>query len=79
MELGNEEAIKKLVGAGLGLSIIPAIATRNEARDGSLVVLRLDPPLARRLGVVRRRDKPIGPALEVFLGALDEFFRSRRR
>ena len=79
MELGNEEAIKKLVGAGLGLSIIPAIATRNEAKDGSLVVLRLEPPLARRLGIVRRRDKPIGPALEVFLAALEEFFATRRR
>ena len=79
MELGNEEAIKKLVGAGLGLSIIPAIATRNEARDGSLVVLRLEPPLARRLGIVRRRDKPVGPALEVFLAALEEFFAARRR
>ena len=79
MELGNEEAIKKLVGAGLGLSIIPAIATRNEAKDGSLVVLRLEPPLARRLGIVRRRDKPIGPALEVFLAMLEEFFAARRR
>jgi DNA-binding transcriptional LysR family regulator len=79
MELGNEEAIKKLVGAGLGLSIIPAIATRNEARDGSLVVLKLEPPLVRRLGVVRRRDKPVGPALEVFLAALDEFFAARNR
>jgi len=79
MELGNEEAIKKLVGAGLGLSIIPAIATRQEVRTRSLVALRLEPPLARRLGVVRRRDKPLGPALEVFLAALAEFLRDAER
>lgn len=79
MELGNEEAIKKLVGAGLGLSIIPAIATRTEARAGTLVALRLDPPLARRLGVVRRRDKPMSPALAVFCKALDEFLTGAPR
>ncbi|HZP43599.1 MAG TPA: LysR family transcriptional regulator [Candidatus Binatia bacterium] len=79
MELGNEEAIKKLVGAGLGLSIIPAIATRTEAKSGALVALRLDPPLARRLGVVRRKDKPMSPALEVFLSALAEFLRDAGR
>ena len=78
MELGNEEAIKKLVGAGLGLSIIPAIATRSEARAGTLIALRLDPPLARRLGVVRRTDKPLSPVLEVFLSALGEFLKSAR-
>jgi DNA-binding transcriptional LysR family regulator len=77
MELGNEEAIKKLVGAGLGLSIIPAIATVDEARAGTLAALRLDPPLARRLGVVRRRDKPLGPVLEVVLSALTEFLAGR--
>src|SRR5262249_56605029 len=53
MELGNEEAIKKLVGAGLGLSIIPAIATRDEVRAKTLLALKLDPPLSRRLGVGR--------------------------
>jgi DNA-binding transcriptional LysR family regulator len=79
MELGNEEAIKKLVGAGLGLSIIPAIATRDETRTGTIVALRLDPPLARRLGVVRRRDKPLSPALEVFLAALTEFLKDAER
>jgi DNA-binding transcriptional LysR family regulator len=73
MELGNEEAIKKLVGAGLGLSIIPGIATHAEVRAGTLVARELDPPLARRLGVVRRSDKPLSPALEVFLAALREF------
>lgn len=77
MELGNEEAIKKLVGAGLGLSIIPAIATRDEARAKTLLALRLDPPLARRLGVVRRRDKPSSPALEVFLAALGDFLKRK--
>lgn len=70
MELGNSEAIKKLVEAGLGLSITPAITVRGEVRAGSLMAFRLAPPLDRKLGIVRRRDKPSSPALETVLAAL---------
>jgi DNA-binding transcriptional LysR family regulator len=79
MELGNEEAIKKLVGAGLGLSISSEIAARAEVQAGNLVALRLDPPLSRRLGVVRRRDKPMTPGLAAFLEAVEEFRRTLRQ
>ena len=77
MELGNEEAIKKLVGAGLGVS---------EVRAGALSMRPLSPTLVRRLGLVRRRDKPETPALRMFLAALEGLRggsglvrRSRRR
>jgi DNA-binding transcriptional LysR family regulator len=70
MELGNSEAIKKLVEAGLGLSITPAITVRDEVRRGSLRALRLSPLLHRRLGIVTRRDKPASPALDAVLSAL---------
>ncbi len=69
MELGNEEAIKKLVGAGLGISVSPAMAVRDEVRSGALSVRPLSPALVRRLGLVRRRDKPETPALRMFLAA----------
>jgi DNA-binding transcriptional LysR family regulator len=72
MELGNAEAIKKLVGAGLGLSIASAMAVGAEVKAGALRAIPLHPPLARRLGVVRRRDKPESAALRVALAALDE-------
>jgi DNA-binding transcriptional LysR family regulator len=79
MELGNEEAIKKLVGAGLGVSVSPAMAVRDEVRAGALRMRPLSPPLARRLGVVRRRDKPETPALRVFLAALEGINGNRGR
>ena len=44
MELGNEEAIKKLVGAGLGVSVSPAMAVRDEVRSGALSMRPLSPP-----------------------------------
>jgi DNA-binding transcriptional LysR family regulator len=70
MELGNEEAIKKLVGAGLGVSVSPVMAVRDEVRSGALSMRPLSPALGRRLGLVRRRDKPETPALRAFLAAV---------
>jgi DNA-binding transcriptional LysR family regulator len=75
MELGNAEASKKLVGAGLGLSIISAIAVKKEVASGELLALAPKPKLARLLGLVRRRDKPPTPALEAVLSALEEAAR----
>jgi DNA-binding transcriptional LysR family regulator len=79
MELGNEEAIKKLVGAGLGVSVSPAMAVRDEVRAGVLTTRPLSPALVRRLGLVRRRDKPETPALRVFLSAIEGLSESRAR
>ena len=70
MELGNAEAIKKLVGAGLGLSLASAMAVAAEVKAGALSAIPLSPPLARRLALIRRRDKPDTPALRVVLAAL---------
>ena len=73
MEFGNSEAIKKLVEAGLGLSVTPAITVRAEVRAGSLIAIGLAPPLERRLGIVTRRDKPVAGALETVLSAFARF------
>jgi DNA-binding transcriptional LysR family regulator len=70
MELGNAEAIKRVVAAGLGVSIVSEISVRAEARHGTLAVAALAPALVRRVGIVRRRDKPVSRALEVVLTAL---------
>lgn len=69
MELGNTEAIKKLVGAGLGLSLGSWFAVRNDARAGRLVALRLVPRLFHERGIVLRKDKPRAPALREQRGA----------
>jgi len=70
MELGNTEAIKQMVGAGLGLSLGSWFAVRNDARAGRLVALRLVPRLVHQRGIVLRKDKPKTPALTAFLEAL---------
>jgi DNA-binding transcriptional LysR family regulator len=79
MDLGNGEAIKKLVAAGLGLSLVPAMSVRAEVRAGELAALPLAPPLGRRLGVIRRRDRTPSPALRVFLDGLDDLVSAPAR
>jgi DNA-binding transcriptional LysR family regulator len=79
MEMGNTEAIKKLVGAGLGLSVTSWFSVEREARTRQLHAIPLAPPLARAIGVARRRDKPMTPSLQAFLAALDELRASLER
>jgi DNA-binding transcriptional LysR family regulator len=62
MSLGSVEAIKELVGAGLGCSILPAMAL-PAGRRTDLVIRSLSPRLSRTLAVVLRRDKRLSPGL----------------
>lgn len=65
MSLGSVEAIKELVKAGLGCSILPEMAVRNEA--STFATCALAPAQHRTLAVVLRRDKPLHRGLkEVF-------------
>lgn len=70
MELGSIEAIKKLVSAGLGCAILPYPAVADNQPGDELLVRFLSPPLHRKLGVVLRRDKPLGPGLREVVEAL---------
>lgn len=70
MELGNVEAIKEIVGAGLGWGVLPRMAVPDDAGPGSVVVRSLSPKLYRKLGIVLRRDKPLSRALKETVEAL---------
>src|SRR5438445_11542235 len=76
MEMGNTEAIKKLVEAGLGLSVTSWFSVVQEVRERTLTAMRLVPPLQRQIGLVRRRDKPHTPALDAFVAALEDLRRA---
>ncbi len=69
MELGSIEAIKELVGAGLGCGLLPRLSLRG-ASSGTPVVRSLAPALRRRLGMVLRRDKTPDRALREVIKAL---------
>ncbi|WP_249041043.1 LysR substrate-binding domain-containing protein [Marilutibacter maris] len=70
IELGQNEAVKQAVMAGLGLACLPEIALRGAAGAGIVV---LDTPflqLDRWLSVVVHRDKHRDRVLSAFLDAL---------
>jgi DNA-binding transcriptional LysR family regulator len=78
MELGNAEATKKLVGAGLGLSVVSEVAVKADVRAGALTMIPLRPALHRRIGIVRRRDRSPRPALLAFMTALESAAKRAR-
>ena len=57
MELGSPEALKGVVGTGLGYAIVSRAVFDKEQRLGSLVAIPLTPPLTRSLYVVYPKDR----------------------
>jgi DNA-binding transcriptional LysR family regulator len=78
MELGNAEATKKLVGAGLGFSVVSEVAAKAEVTTGALSLIPLRPALHRKIGIIRRRDRAPRPALQAFMTALERAARRVR-
>lgn len=70
MELGSIEAIKEMVAAGLGYSIVPRMSVAANHHRRGLQVRSLTPPLSRTLGIALRQDKPLSKALRQVLEAL---------
>ncbi len=70
MQLGSVEAIKQLVGAGLGCSVLPRMAVPGQ--QAGLVVRSLKPRLSRKLALVLRRDKPLSHGLRALMAAITQ-------
>ncbi len=70
MSLGSVEAVRELVGMGLGCALLPRMVLPAHEEDAGRVVRGLTPRLQRTIGVVTRRDRPRSAGLEAFLDAL---------
>lgn len=71
MEVGSPMAVRNIVAAGLGVSLIePETALAGGVPAGSLILRPLSPRLDRITAIVRRRDKAMGPGLEIVQAAL---------
>jgi DNA-binding transcriptional LysR family regulator len=70
MELDNLEAVKRMVAAGLGTSIVPSAAVSKENARNDLVARPLRPALTRTLALIQRRNKVGDPALQHVRAAL---------
>ncbi len=73
MEIDRPEAMKKLVEAGLGVSIMPEMSIAREVEEGSLVVLPTgDVSFERQLGLIYRPLQVFSPSVTAFLTILRE-------
>lgn len=79
MELDSVEAIKQLVAAGLGCSVLPGMALGSPESRRGLVVRGLKPKLTRQLALALRRDKPLSRGLRETVAALQRMAKERKR
>ena len=70
MHIGTVEAMKRVVGLGLGMSFVPNVAVAEPVPD--VVVRPLKPAVPCSLGLVEHRSKANDPALEIVRNALLE-------
>ena len=68
MTLGNTEAIKRSVAAGVGVAFVSALTIQHELHDGHLAQVKLkDFKLQRAFHVVQVRDRGVPAAVQAFL------------
>jgi DNA-binding transcriptional LysR family regulator len=72
MELDNIDGMKSVVGAGLGVAVVPSLSLTGVPCD--LLVRPLDPPVSRTIGLIERADKPADRA---FLYVRDALLSAR--
>lgn len=72
MELDNVEAIKRMIEADLGISLLPRVSVQAEVAAGRLLALPLEgvPRGHRRIALAHRRDKYLSAALRAFIALL---------
>ena len=69
IEMNNIEAIKKTLMAGIGVGILPAIATRREMAEKRLAGVTWAEDLETGILMIRPQGKRCSPALEAFMEA----------
>jgi DNA-binding transcriptional LysR family regulator len=75
MELGSIEAIKEMVSAGLGFSIVPRMALAGNTENPGIIQRSLSPSLERTLGIALRQDKPLTKGLQKVINRLNNLQR----
>ena len=68
MVLGHVEAIKRAVAAGLGVSVLSALAVKREVQYHTLAILDVEQfPLQRRWYIARLVERPLTASADVFI------------
>jgi DNA-binding transcriptional LysR family regulator len=74
MVLGHIEAIKHAVAAGLGVSVLSALAVKREVKYGTLAILNVEMfPIQRRWYIARLAERPLTGNVNAFITFLYEY------
>ena len=73
MHFDNIQTMKEAVALGGSVSILPVRVLRNDIEQGRLVAIPIEGcSLVRPLGIIHRRRKKFNPAMQAFLGLLQQ-------
>ena len=73
IEMNSIEAIKQTIRAGIGITVIPEIAIRQEVEKGEMTRVRWVDDLETGILMIRYKDKWCHPALLAFMEAVRHF------
>jgi DNA-binding transcriptional LysR family regulator len=74
MVLGHVEAIKRAVAAGLGVSVLSALAVKREVQYRTLAILDVEQfPIQRRWYIARLAERPLTASVDAFIKFLHEY------
>ncbi len=76
MVLGHVEAIKQVVAAGLGISVLSSVAVQREVHHGMLAILDVEQfPIQRRWYIARLAQWPLSESANAFITFLRDYER----
>ncbi len=79
MVLGNVEAIKQAVAAGLGVSVLSELAVKREMQYGTLSILNVEMfPIQRRWYIARLAQRPLTANVDAFIKFLHKYQQQLR-
>jgi len=68
MELGENEAMKRAVASGLGITLISATVARRELETGQIRAIRLTGTrILRKFNIIHHKDKYISKLIQAFM------------
>jgi len=69
-EVQHVPALVSLIEAGLGIGVVPKLALPRDKHRSLVSIPLTEPTVARTLGVIRRRDRPLSVAAQHFFDLL---------
>lgn len=78
IEVSTPSGLAEMIRAGLGISILPALAASTAAFAGLRFIPLSEPPLFREICTITRKGRSLSPAAETLLGEIVAYFNTAK-